>query len=65
VGEPVLVLAGDENGLNIKWRKGYVIYEGSQILTDWVRCKRRAATKKLFLIIHSRVFFTPIMSNIL
>jgi hypothetical protein len=36
VGEPVLVLAGDENGLNRKWRKGYVIYEGSQILTDWV-----------------------------
>ena len=38
VGEPVLVLAGDENGLNRKWRKGYVIYEGSQILTDWVCC---------------------------
>jgi len=35
VGEPVLVLAGDENGLNRKWRKGYVIYEASQILTDW------------------------------
>jgi hypothetical protein len=38
VGEPVLVLAGDENGLNRKWRKGYVIYEASQILTDWVCC---------------------------
>ena len=38
VGEPVLVLAGDEHGLNRKWRKGYVIYEGSQILTDWVCC---------------------------
>jgi hypothetical protein len=37
VGEPVLVLAGDENGLNQKWRKGYVFYEGSRILTDWVR----------------------------
>ena len=38
MGEPVLVLAGDENGLHRKWRKGYVFYEGSQILTDWVCC---------------------------
>jgi len=30
-----LVLGGDENGLNRKWRKGYVFYEGSQVLTDW------------------------------
>lgn len=41
VGEPVLVLAGDENGLSRKWRKGYVSYEGSQILTDWV-CRNTA-----------------------
>lgn len=44
MGEPVLVLAGDEHGLNRKWRKGFVIYEGSQILTDWVRCKNALTT---------------------
>lgn len=63
VGEPVLVLAGDENGLNRKWRKGYVIYEGNQILTDWVCCS--TALVKSINFIPSRVYFTPIVSNIL
>ena len=50
VGEPVLVLAGDEHGLNRKWRKGYVIHEGSQILTDWVRRKSALTSSTTLLI---------------
>ena len=64
VGEPVLVLAGDENGLNKKWRKGCVIYEGNQILTDWVCCNT-ALMKFINCVPPSRVYFTPTVSNTL
>jgi hypothetical protein len=43
MGEPVFVLAGDENGLNRKWRKGTVSYESGQILTDSV-CRNTQVT---------------------
>ena len=72
VGEPVLVLAGDENGLNRKWRKGYVFYEGSQVLTDWVCCTVAIRQSRVQVLQHinrilstlSREYFAHIMSNI-
>ena len=61
-----MVLAGDENGLNQKWRKGYVFYEGSQILTDRVRRNTTPIIKVLFrtFILHHIGYISLILCQI-